>query len=753
MKFQWKFAALVTLWAASLPFLSLPSRVHADRLWWDGTRDSESAAPGKLLSDNDGYWGDCVLTGVEYHYTGTPPDAPADSVGDDHTKFGRRLLDGAATGDWHVPVGAINRPLVTVFDFKRACLFRELDLATQSNKVAVTIECADAETGPWRDISAIALAACPDKPFHRFPLPVSTGRFLRLTVQGAAFTYLNEVLVWGDAAPGDKTPEAINPVTPPPAAPNGTAFSSLPGIPKTTFADSLFHDWQHQLGGLAKQPAVWSRVPTWDSITDKPLLPATSEANHPVTLAMARNETQCAALALTNTSLLSTAVGDVALSAFRSALSKPQAGPLPVGQVRAAGTIGSRWYGVNVGPLFAADNKLGPNLMHRYLTNSDDIKDFPRLSLPPAGSAVCWLSVTTANVRPGIYQATLRFGSSLVPVRLEVLDVTLPHPRVWVNTWSGTTPMFPFVYGDRPAREVAYKQDLGVTVWNGLPTPGSDAALARQPRRTVYQTFILPWDYVNIGYNNKIKPDALTPKDQAAITAYVHGLVTQAKALGLTYDDWYGELWDEPGVGNAAIFGAMAQMVHEADPHVRLYCNPCFWVGSDVTDDAAEYAALQPWYSGMAISVPLSANLYNHPKSLALYNAPRPFRAFYGVDTASAKSERAADVERYRRKAWDAFARGWNGWGFYSYYAPRANPWTDFDTGEPDYQMVYPGPRGLIPTRPSEAVREGWQDYCLLSLLKQRGLNAELASILKDYAAGVPLETLRIRALNAAAKR
>ncbi len=54
-------------------------------------------------------------------------------------------------------------------------------------------------------------------------------------------------------------------------------------------------------------------------------------------------------------------------------------------------------------------------------------------------------------------------------------------------------------------------------------------------------------------------------------------------------------------------------------------------------------------------------------------------RAFYYVCTQSAKSERAAQVEVYRRMAWDAFARGWNGWGFYSYFGPRGNPWNDFD--------------------------------------------------------------------------
>jgi hypothetical protein len=128
------------------------------------------------------------------------------------------------------------------------------------------------------------------------------------------------------------------------------------------------------------------------------------------------------------------------------------------------------------------------------------------------------------------------------------------------------------------------------------------------------------------------------------------------------------------------------------------------------------------------------------------------------VSTQSAKSESAEQLELYTRQAWDAFKRGWNGWGFYSYYAPRGDPWNDTDaewlTGEdlPDYLMVYPGPRGPIPTRQSEAVRQGWQDYCLLTLLKGQGKTYELQAILSDYDRGASLETLRLRGLRMAAR-
>jgi len=205
------------------------------------------------------------------------------------------------------------------------------------------------------------------------------------------------------------------------------------------------------------------------------------------------------------------------------------------------------------------------------------------------------------------------------------------------------------------------------------------------------------------------------------------------------------------------LYGAFAKIIREADPKVRIYCNPCFWVGSGVLEDRPVHDVLGSWYSEMVdISVPLFLLLDDRPKCMELFSAPRNVRAFYSVSTQSAKGGASAQVEGYRRQAWRAASLGWNGWGFYSYYAPRGNPWTDFDRSwnedRPDYLMVYPGPLGPIPTRPSEAVREGWEDYRLLTLLRERGKEKLLRELFEAHEAGEPLTELRLRALRAAAE-
>ena len=729
----------------------------ADRIWWDGSRDEGDGPPGKLLSDNDGYWGECVLTGVEYEYE-TPVTNPADTWKNEKDTFGRRLLDGRPSGNWWVPVGVNTPPLVVALDFKRGCTFSEVDISTRSKRVGIKIECRDRGGDEWRVVLERSRDECPETMFHRLPLPDRpTGRHLRLSIGAEGITYVEEVIVWGEAEVSAETPEAIDPIVPP-ADETEIAFSSIPGIEKTAFSDAQFWEWQRGLGDAAKLPAVWSRVPTWDSITDRPLLPKAEETAHEVGLTMARNETECVALALTNTSCEEARTVEVALSPFRRAGGIAEGEVGIRGQLRVAGAIGSRHYGVNIGPLLQEDNLLGASLMKRYLTNGAGIRDFPRITLLPAGSAVLWLSVTSNGAEPGEYETRLACkGGPAVIVRAEVLDVTLPRPFVWLNTWSGCTSQFPFVYGEREEGEVAYKQSLGVTVWNGFPTPGSQAVLAREHGRTIHHRYALPSKYVHDGYANRIKPDELSDEDERAIAEHVRSLVREATELGLSYDDWYGELWDEPGQANGPLYGALAALVRKADPRVRIYCNPCFWVGNGVLGDDEVHAALSPWYrEHIDISVPLYLLLNDRPRSWELFDAPRFVRAFYTVSTQSAKSERAAQVQLYRRQAWDAFRRGWNGWGFYSYYAPRGNPWNDTDKSwiedRPDYLMVYPGPRGPLGTRQSEAVREGWEDFCLLTLLRECGAQAEVTTLLEAYESGEPPGELRLRALRAAAE-
>src|SRR5690606_32331098 len=128
--------------------------------------------------------------------------------------------------------------------------------------------------------------------------------------------------------------------------------------------------------------------------------------------------------------------------------------------------------------------------------------------------------------------------------------------------------------------------------------------------------------------------------------------------------------------------------------------NPLFWTREGANpggfaSDENQVQTLKDWYNQLVdISVPIlgQVNTEKYFKSnQQFYNhLPRAVRAFYIHPCPG------------RMLSWEAFLRDYNGWGFYAYYVPRKDAWNDFDARQFDYQIVYPGPNGFIPTIESE---------------------------------------------------
>jgi hypothetical protein len=79
--------------------------VTAEPICWNGdVWDNEGEPKGALLTENPGWWGRSVFTGVNYLYE-EGPTGPKDTLKRDNKTFGRRLIDGQLNGDWNVPVG------------------------------------------------------------------------------------------------------------------------------------------------------------------------------------------------------------------------------------------------------------------------------------------------------------------------------------------------------------------------------------------------------------------------------------------------------------------------------------------------------------------------------------------------------------------------------------------------------------------------------------------------------------------------
>ncbi len=765
--FPARFSSLILVLAAAAVWLGMLSPAHANNseqevIWFDGSRGPEPE--GRLLSDNEFYWGDVVRTGVEYHYK-TEPDSPADNPLIDRRegKPGRRLQNGVreSHSTRRHPVGIRNEPLAVVFDFKDAFEFTDVSVSTPTGSADIDISVREYPESSWTNVYQQSLKDSGEGPLHRIVLEERPrGTQMRISIEAEGeLTRSDGIWIWGEPLDDEEFEETIRPIAET-HQPVGYTFQSIQGIGRSAFSDTQFWQWLDSMGWKEIEPevpAVWSQVSTWGEISNRSILPNADARIETFELLMSRNETEAAAAALTNTSRREPFEAVVELSGFRCTDTGEEAAGVN-GELRVLGATNTRFYGTVLVPMFSSDNMLGRSLMSRYLTNAGTIVEFPRLRLPPAGSAVMWLSVTTEDASPGIYEAQIHLDEGPAQaVRVEVVDVTLPNPFVFVWSCSERTHMHPYEYPDRVQRDVEYKQGLGITVWYFRRGTHWRNDVARQALQTGAHT-MLSITHGSVGGASRGRLQSiedLSESDRQDIAERVEAIVERAEEFGLDYEDWYMRLWDEPGMGNAHSFGVLARYIKEhVNPDVQISMNPCFWAGGRVKRLEYQkeiYEALVDWYNDyIDISIPLVLMLGEDSPLMDLFVADRPVNASYSVSTHHARSECPDRIGFYRKKPWQAFSHGMNGWGFYSWHRPRGNPWNDH-AAPPDYQMVYPGPRGAIPTRASEALRQGWEEYRLLTLLREQGRDKLVEELIAAYRDGEDMDVLRERALRAAA--
>jgi len=752
---------------ALLLLLSAGSSASQDVRWYDG-----KIAPipsGSLITNNPGYWDKIIPTDVTYSYP-VSPDNPPDNLGPKKSTFGNRLLDGQSNGDWFTPVGMNYKPLVVDFDFHQQIELSEMAVAQyRSHDLKLAqIEVRNNPESPW---TKVLLENDIKGSLHHLKLAKSVlARYVRLTVQSAEnITYISEVWMWGDAKPVvTKTADGYLPemkqfLEEQKANPgDGTILS-----PETLAA------WRAK-SGFTQNGLTWQVAPTWRMLAKDPLkstfLPGKETLQKPVQMSATRTEGESAAVFLVNASDAAKDV-TVTLSAFKNdvnarslsgaegkshgmdtsaSLSDRFAKPTDKStfagnaQLFVAGAIWTKRWGQTLRPLFSADNKLGSGQMQKYLTNGSVIKDFPTLHLPPRGTALLWVTVNTQNADPGNYTAILNAGENKIPVHLKVLSVTLPQPDSWVRFWGNTPAGNHNLWSseDDLKTEIAYQQSMGVTVWSGWPTKGSYQETAREmaQERGMRSYFItnISADIQNDGYLGKLDPTKFDDAFKQKVKTEIDEKVQTAQSLGLDYKDWCIELWDEPNPSNMPAWAGVARIIRAANPNVQIYMNPLFWTRQGdnrygFATDASQVKALQGWYNALVdIAMPIlgQVNSKEYPQANAdFYNhLPRAVRGYYIHPNPG------------RMLTWEAAVRDFNGWGFYAYYVPSKDAWNDFDSPAYagfDYEIVYPGPKGFIPTIESESMRESWEDYRLLTLLKQQGKTEEAGNILRMYQNGV----------------
>lgn len=725
-------------------------------IWLDGSVDKE--VPGKLLSDNNGFYGDCVLTGAKYRYL-TELTGIGDTAADMPEFTGRRLLDGWLAPNYRKMPAKAKDKMTVEFDFISECVFTEVDFycVTEIQGVEISVS----KDGENFLVVSSELKHL-NMPLYRNTLKESVaGRYLRLSIK-AEKVELFQVWVWGDrpqsASEKDLGTEDF-------VLCNSVSMQSLMGVKQTAFTDLTGFKWTKKLkaAGLDKCDAVFSKMPAYDALSSAPILPEVDNINGGVKTRICQNGTGVACVALTNTNMQFQRNIEVVLENDT---------PLKA-ELFVAGVMPSRWYGDGVVTLFNEKFDIAKPLKYKYVLNAPVIADFPTIHLPAGGSCIFWVRVYGENNVAGKYNLTLKAGGSSFNIEVEVLPIKLERPKTAVFGWGSRTNMIPFTFEDRIDNELKSRKEVGINVYRYWPEKGPahvnvgyiQEMGAEAIEKDEYAQFIID------GFNEEVRAwlmsgekthENLTPEMQEKIMASVEDNIAHAKRLGLRYDQWLIDFPDEPSDRNIRGMGKVVELIKKKHPEVRLYMNPAFWVGfrnGAVASDEVQTECIKDWYHLIDMSVPLVLNLEERPKVYEYYTQEREFNGLYNVVGQHVSGDRRDMLNLARENTWDAIARDMNCWGIYAYSALRFDNWNnvlcphiDRDVGTINYQAVYPGKDAPIPTRAYELMREGYEDYMIMAKLKEKDLPLYRA-LQQEYLSGcTDFERFRETAIDALLK-
>ena len=692
--------------------------------WTGGDWDVSGAPKGALLTDNGGWWGRSVYTGVTYSYEGEP-ESPRDVIpGDRDGSFGRRLLDGNSRTGWHRPVGMTRkRPVVAVFDFMRPCVFGEVDLMSEKSPQAAAKVEVSADGTNW---TAFAEAACSGALTRLRPERPGRGRYMRVSYKSrtSSTTYLDEVLAWGEGEVSAACPESIRPI------PRGDVLR-VPGA----------------AGGVVSWILLRDPTAKSDEQFGQPMVSFAPDAAAGGVIVMARNETETRYFAVANGTDGPIAVALAAPDFGRGVRAELRIGGLVRTQkpkykltekqkfdMLLTGDEPEEAFDANrlgIIPFFAPGMVPPENFLRKHTANPEQVAGFPsRVEIASGECAVVMLRVTTDGAAPGEHRGALRAGPASREVSVRVVDATLPAEdgSPWIYAWAPFTPQFPFESRTRYVNDADAVRGLGVTALPGFPERNTKVAIASRGRRDsmMFRASAVSSRLDGQIYNGKLA--SLDEQGRADITNQLAKVRARAQACGVRPEQVFLTLTDEPGRRNAKICGEVCRLVKEAAPDLNVYLNPSFWEKTGFAPAEDVIDALGGFYADCVdVSVPYRSLVESEKGRRALWTTRRRVNASYAHP-----AHRAG-----RSLAWANFRYGLDGFAYWCYFwNTGGNPW-DIRTWRIyayEVDMVLPLENGVAITPVYEEMREAWEDWRLLAALKKAGKTKILDALLKEFA-------------------
>ncbi len=195
-----------------------------------------------------------------------------------------------------------------------------------------------------------------------------------------------------------------------------------------------------------------------------------------------------------------------------------------------------------------------------------------------------------------------------------------------------------------------------------------------------------------------------------AYITWMKAWVQHLKDMGITYDRYAMYPVDEPGLSDGLVkmYLDYAKLTREADPQVLMYTDPVYRITEEELREMLPYVDIWcPNRNGflLDLSAEKFAIIKNSGKQVWTYEC-------------DGNAKHLSPLGYYRGQSWLAWRHGLTGIGFWTYCTSPEDPWFKSSVS-PDYLMTYQG-ESVVSTKRWEAVRDGVEDYSMLSVLRDK---------------------------------
>ena len=231
-----------------------------------------------------------------------------------------------------------------------------------------------------------------------------------------------------------------------------------------------------------------------------------------------------------------------------------------------------------------------------------------------------------------------------------------------------------------------------------------------------------------LGKNGGKSIATYSPEWERRIIAYLRTVVPEFRKRGITYDRLFICMRDEPPEKDIEYLERLAKVIRRADPKLKIYNNFHYALSLRSIERLAD-----------AIDVLAPELEMMTPERMKILNASGKEIWVYHVQNRNYPANRIREYFRMLRRE---NVKGYSYWCFFDRH-PEWEP-----RGAQSYSVVYDGdPDEWTPSKRSEAIRKGLEDYTVLTIL--RGQNRKVYEQLIRPETTLSPEEWRVLALDA----